>query len=393
MNDVDDSYIRKGYVFAKRAIENNDLDKLQEELEKCPEAINYWREIDGTLLHIAAREGTPEFIEYLVKMGIDFDRVVDEKSPLSIAVMNDRIENVRKLIELEAKLDATTSYNNPLFYAIQSGNLEIAKMLIEAGIDLSPVYKTKDNPWWDTLSYAKHYQRTGIASMIEKKLKEQDVEILQPEDKKENVFEKTQKSLECKYGKYLKKVANLEYEAIQEMIRKDFAKYLEADLKNAFLKFVESEKDNNPYQFSLCMNPNTYEMYWWSNGNTEKIYETLKGKITNYETEKYYRFCPEEGSEFDNESFEAANALHEWLYELKTAADDGEIEDESLEEMCLTLIEDLKEVLIEESYQVMLQLKKEGSFTKNCSIPLRLNFYVREKEMDGMEEKIAALNA
>ncbi len=392
MNDVDDSDIRKGYVFAKRAIENKDLEKLQEEIDKYPDAINYWREIDGTLLHIAAREGASEFIEYLVKKGSDVDRVVDEKSPLAMAAMNDRVENIRKLIELGAKLDATTSFNNPLFYAIQAGNLEIAEMLIEADIDLSPVYKTKDNPWWDTLSYAKHYQRTGIALMIEEKLKEQDVAITQSEVKQEDGFEKTKKSLTCKYGEYLKKVTNLEYETIQVMVLKDFVTYLEADLKKAFLRFVENESENQPYQFSLCMNPNTYEMYWWSNGNTEESYETLKGKITNDETEKYYRFFPEERCEFDNISFEATNAFHEWLYELHTATEEGEIGDEALEETCLVLIEDLKEMLIEQSYQVMLKLKKEGFFATNCGIPLRLNFYVREREMDNMEEKIAALN-
>ncbi len=29
---------------------------------------------------------------------------------------------------------------------------------------------------------------------------------------------------------------------------------------------------------------------------------------------------------------------------------------------------------------------------KNCAIPLRLNFFVREQEIEGMDEKIAALN-
>ncbi len=393
MNEVDEKYIRKGYNLACFAIENNDLGKLQEALEKCPEAIDYWNNLNGTLLHIAAWEGAPELIEYLIKKGSDVDRVIAEKSPLSMAAMKGKVENVRKLIELGAKLDATTSFNNPLFCAIQSGNLEIAKILIEMGIDLSPVYKTKDNPWWDTLSYAKHYQRTGIALMIEEKLKEQDVAITQSEVKQEDGFEKTKKSLTCKYGEYLKKVTNLEYETIKVLVLKDFVTYLEADLKKAFLRFVENESENQPYQFSLCMNPNTYEMYWWSNGNTEESYETLKGKITNDETEKYYRFCPEEGCELDKESFEATNAFHEWLYELHTATEESEIGDEALEETCLALIEDLKEMLIEQSYQVMLKLKKEGFFATNCDIPLRLNFYVREREMDNMEEKIAVLNA
>lgn len=185
MNNVDEKYVRKGYVLAKRAIENHDMTKLIEELENCPHATEYWRETDRTLLHIAARDGTPEFIEYLVNLGMDIDRVEDDKSPLSVAAMHDKAENVKKLIELGAKLDATVSFNNPIFFAIQLENVDIAKMLIEAGIDLTPVYKTKDNPWWDTLSYAKYYKQAKIVELIESSLNVQRAYV---DNKEEDVY-------------------------------------------------------------------------------------------------------------------------------------------------------------------------------------------------------------
>jgi len=54
---------------------------------------------------------------------------------------------LKNVIKFGAELDANISIRNPLFTAISKGNHEIVKILIEAGIDLTPVYKTKDKPW------------------------------------------------------------------------------------------------------------------------------------------------------------------------------------------------------------------------------------------------------
>ncbi len=381
------------FLDATVAIIKNNFDELKRQVEESPECINYADLSTGTLLHVAAYKGTPQMIEFLYNVGSDINRKENERTPIYYAALKNSIENVMKLIELGAELSSEESVGNPLFVAMGQNNLQIVKLLIDGGTDLKVQYSTRDDYWWDALSYAKYYGRTEIVSLMEEKLKEQGIEISQPEVKEEDLYSKIRKSLTRKYGKYMKKVSNQEYEVIQEMILKDFTKYLKADLKKAFLEFVESESENKPYQFSLCINPNTYDMYWWSNGNTEEIYENLKSKIKNDQDEKYYRFCPEEGCEFDNASFASSNALHEWLYELHEASEDGEIEDEDLDELCMTLIEDLSDGFIEQSYQTMLKLKEEGFFKKNSTIPLKLNFYLRETELAGADEKIAALNS
>src|SRR5690606_34352552 len=169
--------IEKSFIWATQYIEEKNLEKLKEEIRKCPEILKFVMALDKTLLHVAAYEGNPEIIEYLVSNGMDINKIVEDYSPINLAVLNNQKENVIKLIELGADLHSDNPIHNPLFTAINKGNYEIAQILINAGIDLSPVYRTIDSPWWDTLSYARYKGQIIIAKMIEKKLTEQGIEF------------------------------------------------------------------------------------------------------------------------------------------------------------------------------------------------------------------------
>lgn len=112
-----------------------------------------------------------------------------EKMHIYYAVLKNSIENVMKLIELGAELKSRESVGSPLFIAMGQNNSQIAKLLIDGGIDLTVQYSTRDDYWWDALSYAKYYGGIVIIFLIGEKLKEQGIEISQPEVKKEDVFE------------------------------------------------------------------------------------------------------------------------------------------------------------------------------------------------------------
>ena len=169
--------IELSYLKACMAIGKGKYNEMKKLVEECPECIKNADFLNGTLLHKAASQGTPEIIEYLVKKGGDIDRIENEWSPICSAVSEGKIENVKKLIELGAELKGDVSVSNPLLSAIYNNNHEIAKILIDAGIDLTYQFKSRNNPWWDTLSYAQYYKRPEIIKMIEDKIEEDGIRI------------------------------------------------------------------------------------------------------------------------------------------------------------------------------------------------------------------------
>ena len=177
MSNFNEEEIRLHYVKAKMAIKKDNFEEMRRLINECPECMNNANIIDRTLLHVAASKGTPEMVEYLVKAGSDINRIENELSPICLAADNKQVENVKKLIELGAELKGDVSVNDPLLSAIYKDNKEIAEMLIDAGIDLTYQFKTRDNPWWDTLSYAQYYKRPEMVKMIEDKLREDGIRI------------------------------------------------------------------------------------------------------------------------------------------------------------------------------------------------------------------------
>ena len=201
--DIDDIFMD-----AVIAIEDNKFEELKKCIDKCHEVLSYADYLNGTLLHWAAYKGTPKMIEYLIKKGSDINRIERSWSPLCIAVVKKRVENVKKLIELGAKVDNKVSESNPLNYAISNNNEEIAKLLIDAGADLTIQFHPRSYEWWDALSHAKYSNAKRIYKMILKKMKKDgiDYDSIPPMPEEESM-ENEEIVLSDIYEKYLGKIA------------------------------------------------------------------------------------------------------------------------------------------------------------------------------------------
>lgn len=163
--------VKLHFIEAKVAMIKNDYEKLKNQVKECPECVIYINASRETLMHLAAEIGTAEMIEFLYNSGSDINRIEDNKMPICYAVRGNRIDNVKKLIELGAELNSEESVGNPLFNAMSRNNPQIAKLLINEGIDLTVQYSTRDDIWWDALSYAKYYGCHDICQMIIDKMK------------------------------------------------------------------------------------------------------------------------------------------------------------------------------------------------------------------------------
>lgn len=149
---------------------------LEKSIELCPECISYSDE-SGTLLHIAASRGTPEMIEIIVGSGGDIllNSIKKDWTPLCWAIAKRRLDNVKKLIELGADVNSSEPSRSPVLLSIKDHNTEILEMLIAAGADITYQYKSKDNPWWDALSYAKYNLQDEAVEVLERELKKLNI--------------------------------------------------------------------------------------------------------------------------------------------------------------------------------------------------------------------------
>lgn len=182
--------------------------ELKKNVEACPECVSY--SDDSTLLHIAAAHGTPEMIQYLVEAGSEINCIKKEWTPLCFAVSEGNIENVKMLIKLGAEVNIKESAGSPILSVIYDDNMEIVKILTEAGTDLTYQFKTKDNPWWDVLSYAEYYSKTEIAEYIKEELMKQNRRVPVDVSPRENAVVSYMDYVESMLGKIVREYGNKE---------------------------------------------------------------------------------------------------------------------------------------------------------------------------------------
>lgn len=148
---------------------------LRKCVEECPECITYC-DGDTTLLHTVARHGSSEMLEYIVQKGADVNYVTKERTPICKAIIARKVDNVKKLIELGADINSSEPSRSPVLLSIKDHDTEILEILIAAGADITYQYKSKDNPWWDALSYAKYNLQDEAVEVLERELKKLNVD-------------------------------------------------------------------------------------------------------------------------------------------------------------------------------------------------------------------------
>jgi len=130
----------------------------------------------GTWLHVAAKNGQLEIVQYLIQKGIDIDVKggTFDASALNLAAGSGYIEIVKYLIEAGAELDATLAKRNPLFGAIYGGHKEVVEFLVEKGIYITIRYTGENSKNMNAYEYAREFGQTEIAEYLKQKMDEKD---------------------------------------------------------------------------------------------------------------------------------------------------------------------------------------------------------------------------
>lgn len=130
----------------------------------------------GTWLHVAAKKGHLEMVEYLINKGIDIDARggTFDASALNLAAGAGHLEIVKYLIEAGAEIDGTLAKRNPLFGAIYGGHKEVVECLVEKGIDISIRYTGENIKNMNAYEYAREFGQTEIAEYLKEKMDEKE---------------------------------------------------------------------------------------------------------------------------------------------------------------------------------------------------------------------------
>lgn len=202
-------------------------------IDECPECASY---SDGskTLLHTAARRGTPEMIEYIAKAGGDVNREIGERTPLCKAIAGRKMDNVIKLLELGARVDSKDPVTSPVLEAVLESP-EILKVLIKAGADITYQYKTKDNSWWNALTFAMYRQCDEAVEIIKEELKKRNIDFSGEEEQ----FKKNQENMPDRSDE------DVDYEAyVEEKLGRIVQCYDENDILETFWGGVRQVNDD-----------------------------------------------------------------------------------------------------------------------------------------------------
>lgn len=155
------------------AIKIGDINEVKHLIDDNPESLHLITPF-GTWLHVAAKKGHFEIVEYLVQKGIDVNTKGDifDASPLRLAAGAGHLEIVKYLIENGAELDVSLAKRNPLFGAIYGGHKEVVEFLVEKGIDISIRYTGESIKNMDAYEYARQFGQTEIAEYLKQKMDE-----------------------------------------------------------------------------------------------------------------------------------------------------------------------------------------------------------------------------
>ncbi|XP_064622478.1 NF-kappa-B inhibitor cactus-like [Lineus longissimus] len=115
------------------------LVKYSVETQRIPQNMNLKNYEGYAPIHLAAAEGHPNVVEYLVKLGADVDEMEAKSGlrPIHIAIENGDRELIRVLVEESfADIDATTFYSlSPVMLAAERRMDDVVVYLVNMGAD------------------------------------------------------------------------------------------------------------------------------------------------------------------------------------------------------------------------------------------------------------------
>lgn len=157
----------------RNAIKLGDINEVKRLIGNNQESLHTMTPF-GTWLHVAAKKGHFDIVEYLIHKGIDVNTKGDifDASPLNVAAGAGHLEIVKYLIEAGAELDESLAKRNPLFGAIYGGHKEVVELLVEKGIDFSIRYTGESIKNMDAYEYAREFGQTVIAEYLKQKMDE-----------------------------------------------------------------------------------------------------------------------------------------------------------------------------------------------------------------------------
>jgi len=159
----------------RNAIKLGDINEVKQLIGDDNEILNTMTSF-GTWLHVAAKKGHLEMVEYLINKGIDIDAKggTFDASALNLAAGAGHLEIVKYLIEAGAELDVSLAKRNPLFGAIYGGHKDIVEFLVKKGIGISIRYTGESIKNMDAYQYAKEFGQTEIAEYLKQKMDEKE---------------------------------------------------------------------------------------------------------------------------------------------------------------------------------------------------------------------------
>lgn len=157
----------------RNAIKQGDFDSLKMLINENPDALNEMTPF-GTWLHVAAKRGHLDIVEYLVDKGLDVNTKggTFDASALNLASLGGDIETVKYLMSNGAIMDVSLAKRNPLFSAIQGGHMDVVQYLVEMGIDITVRYNTDNLSNIGAYEFAVEFGQTEIAKYLEAKLEQ-----------------------------------------------------------------------------------------------------------------------------------------------------------------------------------------------------------------------------
>ncbi|MEG7965688.1 MULTISPECIES: ankyrin repeat domain-containing protein [Bacillus cereus group] len=159
----------------RNAIKNGDINEVQQLIGDDKELLNTMTSF-GTWLHVAAKRGQLDMVEYLINKGIDINARggTFDASALNLAAGAGYLDIVKYLIEVDAELDVSLAKRNPLFGAIYGGHKEVVEFLVEKGIDISIRYTGESIKNMNAYEYAREFGQTEIAEYLKAKMAEKE---------------------------------------------------------------------------------------------------------------------------------------------------------------------------------------------------------------------------